>query len=367
MVQDQDLRDLRERVKSPKNLGQAERNMEYIRIIVKNDVYKMMTLLSTEKFEKVRMELKLMGKTLKESTVEDIEKAYMSSYSKLVKENKFLSVLKLREVVRNKNVENIELIKKINLVVEARDRKFLLKDKVARILYVILCSKKYDLCLKKKLLDVSKDESEEESRLPGKWKMKVEDKEIKIKKACYEVEKGRFPSIVELKETFKFFNKLINKEERKSEMDVNKVFQRNKSNVNCHHCQKVDHIMKECWIKHPELRTRNRRIVYENKRSNYDEENDDEDCNNVIMIGLVEEDKMIVANHVNLSKIRTFTNEGVKEVAKCDIEYQSWVQEISKNEILQFLENKKIYMLRKKEMINIAHETHMEKKGLNIA
>uniref|UniRef100_A0A0N5BDJ3 Reverse transcriptase domain-containing protein n=1 Tax=Strongyloides papillosus TaxID=174720 RepID=A0A0N5BDJ3_STREA len=46
-----------------------------------------------------------------------------------------------------------------------------------------------------------------------------------------------------------------------------------------------------------------------------------------------EEDEIIVANHVNLLEKRTFTNEEVKEVAKCDVEYQSWGQEIEKNEI----------------------------------
>uniref|UniRef100_A0A0N5B4G8 RNA-directed DNA polymerase n=1 Tax=Strongyloides papillosus TaxID=174720 RepID=A0A0N5B4G8_STREA len=93
-----------------------------------------------------------------------------------------------------------------------------------------------------------------------------------------------------------------------------------------------------------------------------------------------EEDEIIVANHVNLLEKRTFTNEEVKEVAKCDVEYQSWVQEIEKNEIpVVFRKQDDVHMEKglikvgvktvlpydmQKEMINIAHETHMGKRGI---
>lgn len=110
MAQQHDLIDLRQKLKPPENLEQAERNMEYIRFVVKDDINKMMTFLSIEEFEKVRLELQLSGLSLKESNADQIEKAYVSAYGKLAEENKFLSVVKLREMLRKENDDNNEVV-----------------------------------------------------------------------------------------------------------------------------------------------------------------------------------------------------------------------------------------------------------------
>uniref|UniRef100_A0A0K0DU33 Uncharacterized protein n=1 Tax=Strongyloides stercoralis TaxID=6248 RepID=A0A0K0DU33_STRER len=123
MTQNQDLRNLWQKTKLPENLEQAEINMEYTRFVVKDDVNKMMTFLSMEKFEKVIMELNLnlRGKLIKDNTAEEVEKRYV----KLVTVDENQSTV-LQEIKDNK----IDLFKALT----ANSKKMKVKEKSLEII-----------------------------------------------------------------------------------------------------------------------------------------------------------------------------------------------------------------------------------------